>query len=167
LDAGAGLLPNGGKLLVEAVAGPGEASVYLSRLPVGALTRALVAPANWVVGRIEADGFRKLSAREKSGAARFRRLAAATLAQAITQRGFRVEEILVVAPGLGSAPDRLESIHADPNAWQRLIALEEQIGASEPRRARAAAYLIAATREGEFGPRTPPIGPSAPASPPP
>jgi SAM-dependent methyltransferase len=140
-----GAVSMGGPLIVEAVAGPGESSVYLSRLPPGAVRRLLAAPVRAVVPRVEREGFRSLALRRSTGSG-FRRWTPGSLASTLARHGLRIEECAAVAPALGSDPARIAAVRGDAKAWSHLLELEEVLGRSAPRVAHSAGYLLAARK---------------------
>jgi hypothetical protein len=145
LDAALGLLEPGGTFLVETVAGPGERSRYLARLPPKAVQRLLVAPVLAVRPRVEREGFAPLGGPDP-GRHGFRRFGLADLMPALERRGFSLDEVVAVAPMLGSEPDRIAAIRAEPAAWVHLLELEEMVGRTPARQRSAAALLVAAKR---------------------
>jgi SAM-dependent methyltransferase len=145
LHRSADLLAPGGRLLVETAPGPGTSSRYLHRLPPGAVQRLLHAPLGAVAPRILKEGFVRLDSPDRTRHG-FRPLGYRTLAGALAEDGLEVAESMAVAPSLGAEPDVVEAVRADPVAWERLLALEERIGASPRVRDAAAALLVAAVR---------------------
>ncbi len=145
LSAAAELLSPSGVLLLEAVAGPGERSRYLHRLPAGAVARAVRGPARWVQGRIGSEGFARLPARAATRS-EFVRIPRPELGEALARVGLVPQECLAVAPALGSEIERIQAVARDPAAWDRLLALEETLGRDPARWEHAAAYLVAASR---------------------
>ncbi|MGI0132947.1 MAG: class I SAM-dependent methyltransferase [Thermoplasmata archaeon] len=146
LDATVGMIAPHGRLLLETVAGPGEASVYLARLPPTAVRRLLASPVAALAPRVEREGFRSETLhppRERDG---FRRFTAGTLRSRLERAGFRIDEVLSVAPCLGGEPARAAAVHLDPKAWSHLLDLEERIGRERARHRDAAALLVAAVR---------------------
>lgn len=149
-----------GVVLIESVAGPGERSRYLGRLPPGAVRRAMRAPPSWLGRRIGVEGFAREPPRKRSESESFLRWGPEELREALLRRSFAVREILAVAPLLGADPLRAEAVRQDPESWDRLLALEEQLGAAPPRVRAAAAFLVAAVRseapgEVQSGPAAP------------
>ncbi len=145
LDHASRLVRPGGVLLLEAVAGPGESSTYLRRLPPSAVARLLAAPLNLVRSRLLREGFRSgVPRKEETG--EFRRFSPDELARALAARGFKVEERLAVAPCLGGDPERVAAVRPDGHAWRNLLELEETVGRLPDRWPRAAAWLVAARR---------------------
>ncbi|HTT25951.1 MAG TPA: class I SAM-dependent methyltransferase, partial [Thermoplasmata archaeon] len=155
LESAARLTAPGGILLLEAVAGPGEHSRYLQRLPRGAAARALRAPPAWVDARIEREGFEAMVPRKAEDAGAFRRAPPETITERLTAWGLDPLEVLAVAPVMGTDPERIEVVRADAKAWSGLLALEERWGARPERWAAAAAYLVAARRPASGAPRRP------------
>jgi SAM-dependent methyltransferase len=143
LDA---LIAPGGTLVIEVVAGPGERSRYLSRLPVGALVRLLRSPVLAVVVRAEREGFAPEPRRHRGST--FQRMDPFRLEERYRTMGWDVREVLAVAPGLGAAPDAAAAVRRDPKAWSHLLALEEALGREPERWRRAAALLLAVSRPG-------------------
>ncbi|HEV2316650.1 MAG TPA: class I SAM-dependent methyltransferase [Thermoplasmata archaeon] len=142
----------GGSLLLEVVAGAGEHSAYLRRLPTGAMRRTLAAPITAVLPRVDREGFLPQAERKRT-VSEFRRYTPETLSRELTGLGLEVGEVLAVAPALGALPDRVEVVRRDPRAWDRLIELEEAIGLRPERWSRAAALLVAARRADGTGGR--------------
>ena len=141
------LLSPGAILLLEVAPGPGESSRYLHRLPPRSVVRLLRSPPNAVALRIAREGFRvEPSRRKKPG--EFRRVDAADLCRRLVSSGFRVEEVLAVAPSLGPDPERTEAVRRDPKAWGHLLDVEETVGRNPERWPNAAAVLVAATGPG-------------------
>lgn len=161
LEASAGLVRPGGTLLVEAVAGPGERSRYLRRLPPGEVRRVLRAPARWLDRRIREEGFEQLAYRRSEDRGEFRRLPAEELARTLARHGLAPVERIAVAPLLGTEGERAEAARGDPASWEGLLAAEERAGASPEHLAVAAAYLMAAERPAG-DPRAPATGPGRP-----
>jgi SAM-dependent methyltransferase len=164
--AGVGaLVAPGGVLLLESVAGSGERSRYLSRLPPGAVHRLLAAPANLIRARVEREGYRPEATASPARAAPFRRIPPTALLRSLEAGGLHVEETIAVAPGLGADAERISAVRPDPSAWRRLLELEELLGRAPARWDRAAALLVAArrtagapaSRAGAAAPRMPEI----------
>jgi hypothetical protein len=147
LGALEGLVAPQGALLLEIAPGPGERSRYLARLPPGAVRRLVAAPPAAVLPRIEREGFRAEPRRHRP--ASFRRWTVEDLERRWVPRGWAVREAMAVAPALGADSARLSEVARDPNAWTRLVALEEELGRRRGRSPGAAAVLVAASR----GPR--------------
>ena len=145
LTRSAGLVSPGGRLLIEFVAGPGERSRYLHRLPAGAIARLLAAPVRAVLPRVEREGFDAARERESSGR-HFRRFKRAEIEHGLNSAGLEVKEIIAVAPLLGNDASKLGPIRTNPIAWEHLVDLEEIVGRDPRRLERAAAVLIAAER---------------------
>jgi SAM-dependent methyltransferase len=141
----AGLVQPGGKLLLEFVAGPGERSRYLHRLPPGAIARLLVAPLRAVLPRIEREGFLPVRERE-TGGRHFRRVSSAEIERLLNTEGFEIRETVAVAPSLGNDPSRLSAVRSNAVAWNHLLELEETVGRAPARLAQAAAILVSAER---------------------
>ncbi len=138
------LLEAGGRLILEVVAGPGERSAYLARLPPTSLPRLLHAPLRALLTRVDREGFLSEAPRKADPGA-FRRYDPGALARALMADGWVVNETLAVAPALGADPARLEAVEADAAAWGRLRELEELLGRRVERLQSAAAVLLAAT----------------------
>jgi len=145
LKAAIELVGPGGVLLVEVAPGPGEHSRYLARLPATAVGRLLRAPPRALLGRIEREGFEPDPPR-RAGTDAFRRMKAEELRATLERAGFHVEEVLAVAPALGSEPERVAEVRLDPKGWEHLLAIEETLGRSPERWPSAAAVLLAAAR---------------------
>jgi SAM-dependent methyltransferase len=141
------LVAPGGMLLLEVVAGPGERSGYLSRLPPSALARLLRAPVPAVALRVGKDGFQREPRRRKDPG-EFRRFDPADLAARLSARGWETAEVLAIAPALGTCPHALKAARADPKAWVHLLELEERIGRRPEHWPMAAAALLAFARAG-------------------
>jgi SAM-dependent methyltransferase len=152
LQRSAELVGPGGRILLETAPGPGTSSRYLHRLPPGAVRRLLHAPLGAVAPRVLREGFARRESPDRTRHG-FRPLSYHALAAALSKEGFAIAEAVAVAPALGAEPDLVEEIRGDPVAWDRLLALEERIGASSLVRDPAAALLVAAVR--------PPAGPAA------
>ena len=144
LDAAEDLLAPGGTLIVEIAPGAGERSVYLSRLPAGAVGRLFAAPAAAIEPRIAREGFVPVPERHRSRG--FRRWTVARLEERWAPRGLERTEAVAVAPALGAAPDRVDRVRPDPRAWEHLLAVEEALGVRPARWDAAAAVLVAARR---------------------
>jgi hypothetical protein len=145
LDATLGLLRPGGTIVLESVAGPGESSAYLSRLPPGAVGRLFASPPAALRPRLAREGFRPRPEDAREGRS-FRRLEEAELTEALARRGFEVTESIAVAPLLGADRMRVQAVAQDARRWANLLLLEEEFGRQEARRALAAALLVAAER---------------------
>lgn len=153
LRSAARLLRSDGTLLLEYVAGPGEHSVYLHRLPPTACRRTVRGPRAWLLAKVRSEGFAPDPPRKISGGGAFRRLRADRVDAWLASEGLEVAERLAVAPATGSEPERVEAIRADAEAWSRLLALEESLGRDTDRQPGAAAVLVAAVRRAEPGRR--------------
>jgi hypothetical protein len=142
MDSVAELVAPQGVLLLEIVAGPGEHSQYLSRLPRRSLTRLLRAPTHAVIARADREGFvAEPSRKQETGG--FRRFDPQTLGGRFRSKGWEVRETIAVAPALGAVPAAVDAVRPDPKAWAHLIELEEIVGARPERWRRAAAVLLA------------------------
>ncbi|MFZ0829848.1 MAG: class I SAM-dependent methyltransferase [Thermoplasmata archaeon] len=139
------LVAPGGRLLIEFVAGGGERSKYLHRLPTGAIARLFAAPVRALQPRVLREGFEPVRERD-TGARRFRRFATADVQARLRAAGFEIKETVAVAPCLGNDASRLTAIRAAPRAWGHLLELEEAIGREPNRQSDAAALLVAAER---------------------
>lgn len=144
LEASERLVSPGGTLLLEIAPGPGERSRYLSRLPPGTVARLLAVPPPAVIPRILREGFAPLPPRR--AASGFRRWTVPQLIERWSSTGWRVGEVLAVAPALGAEPRRISAARASPAAWKRLLELEEILGRDADRWALSAAVLLAARR---------------------
>ncbi|HEV2519142.1 MAG TPA: class I SAM-dependent methyltransferase [Thermoplasmata archaeon] len=146
------LLAPGGTILLEAVAGAGEHSRYLRRLPPSVVGRLLRSPVGMLRPRIVREGFEPArgGALARHG---FHRFSEAELRQAFRTEGVEWREALAVAPLLGSEPDRLLGIPHDTPAWTHLLELEEEFGRQPARRKVAASLLVEGVR---VGPSPPP-----------
>lgn len=149
-DEGDGLLEQlmgapapGGTLVLEVAPGPGEHSSYLHRLPARSVARLLRSPPRAVASRIEREGFAEEAVRKKVPGA-FHRIDPTSLHGRLVARGFRVIEVVAVAPALGPEASRTEAVHGDAKAWQHLLEVEEALGRSPARWPSAAAVLLAA-----------------------
>lgn len=140
-----------GLIVLETVVEAGEHSRYLRRLPVGAVRRLLAAPINAVRPRVEREGFRPEP--EPSGDSKFRRMPEEEVRARFAAQGVETLEAMAVAPALGGDPERVSSIRLEPSAWRHLLELEEVLGRTAPRRARAAALLVAGRRTGNSSSR--------------
>jgi ubiquinone/menaquinone biosynthesis C-methylase UbiE len=145
LSRTAALVSPGGRLLTEFVAGSGERSRYLHRLPAGAIARLFAAPVRAIQPRVEREGFDRIRERE-TGGRRFRRMTAHDLGTHLKSAGFEIQEVVAVAPCLGNDASRLTAVRAAPTAWSHLLELEETLGREPLRLANAAAVLLAAQR---------------------
>ncbi len=155
LDEAARLLRTGGTLVAETVADTGERSRYLARLPPGAVRRLLAAPINAVRPRVEREGFRPEPPSPKASA--FRRVGEGEARERLGRGNVEITELMAVAPALGNDPERLAAARLEPIAWRHLLELEEVLGRTAPRRARAAALLVGGRKtEGVPTGRTPP-----------
>lgn len=141
------LVRPGGQLVLEVVAGPGESSRYLGRLPASSLARLLHAPLRALLARVDREGFVPEPPR-RADPGTFRRYDPLALDRSLVERDWVVDEILAVAPALGADPERLAVVEEDPVAWARLLELEEAIGRRTDRARVAAAVLLAATAPG-------------------
>lgn len=137
------LVAPGGALLVEVAPGPGERSRYLARLPERSVARLLRSPTQAVIPRIFREGFSTEPAR-KAKPGPFLRVGASELVTDLEHRGWKVGEVLAVAPALGPDPHRLEAARGDPKAWDHLLRIEEELGRKPERWTAAAAVLVAA-----------------------
>ena len=133
-----------GSLIVEIAPGPGERSRYLARLPTGAVGRLFAAPPAAVVPRIVREGFVAEPVRHRSTA--FARIDAPSLDARWRSRGWAVEEVLAIAPCLGADPAAIGRVAANARQWERLLAVEEEVGRAPARWGAAAAVLLAARR---------------------
>jgi SAM-dependent methyltransferase len=142
------LLAPGGTILLEVGPGPGERSRYLHRLPGGAVMRLFRSPPGVVAARILREGFVEEAPRRKTPGD-FHRIDPMELSRRLQRRGFRVDEVVAVAPALGSDDARAEAVSKDTKAWEHLLEVEETVGRTPARWAGAAAVLLAATGPGE------------------
>lgn len=145
LDAAVELVAPNGSLLIEIAPGPGEHSRYLARLPATAVGRLLRSPPPAVIARIAREGFERDPPR-RAEEGPFQRFDAEKLVEGLEHRGFRREEILAVAPALGSQPERTAAVRSDPKSWQHLLMVEETLGRLPDRWPKAAAVLLALAR---------------------
>ncbi|MCI4362969.1 MAG: class I SAM-dependent methyltransferase [Thermoplasmata archaeon] len=145
LLASARAVAPGGLILLELSPGPGERSVYLHRLPPGALARWLRAPLPAVLPRVEREGFAPLPPRRRDSSS-FARTSIEAAESALLPLGFRREGALSVAPALGSDPERCTAVRASARGWAHLLDLEESVGGVERRWARGSAVLVALRR---------------------
>jgi hypothetical protein len=155
LGATLALLAPGGTLLLETVAGGGERSRYLARLPPKAVQRLLAAPVLAVRPRVEREGFQPLGDPDDARK-EFRRFGLAELLPELQRRGLEVVEAMAVAPMVGSEPERIAAVRSEPASWAHLLELEELIGRGPARHRRAAALLVAARRP-DVGPDHSPL----------
>jgi SAM-dependent methyltransferase len=151
LETAAERVGPGGRLLVETAPGPGTASRYLRRLPSGAMVRLLRAPTAAVAPRVTREGFEVLEREDKTRHG-FRPVSESELTDRLTESGFVVREAISIAPALGDFPERVEDVRAEPGAWERLLLLEERLGALPVARREAAALLVAAERSATRAP---------------
>ncbi len=151
LEAAEALVAPGGVLLLEIVAGPGERSGYLSRLPPRSLARLLRSPVRAVQLRALREGFVAEPPRRRD-AGEFRRFDPEHLSGEFRDRGWTVREVVAVAPALGSAPHSLEAASLDAKAWEHLLELEERVGHSAERWSHAAAVLLSLSSPHPAGP---------------
>ncbi len=133
-----------GHLIIEIVPGAGDRCAYLARLPPGAVRRVLGSPHGWLTARIEREGFRP-SRPAPHSREQFRRISLDEIRGLLGAR-WTPREILAVAPALGFDPQRLEAVRTDPDAWERLLLLEEELGHAPARWANAASLLVAFDR---------------------
>jgi SAM-dependent methyltransferase len=141
LEAVESLVAPGGYLLLEIVAGPGESSRYLGRLPPRALARLLRSPVRALVQRAAREGYAPEPRRRPASAA-FRRFDPSGLTDDFRARGWEAREVVAVAPALGASPGSLEPARSDPKAWSHLLELEEAVGREPERWNSAAAVLL-------------------------
>ena len=149
LEAAEALLTPDGSLIVEIAPGAGERSVYLSRLPAGAVGRLLAAPPSAIRPRVAREGYRPEAERHRSRG--FARWTVDRLDERWARSGFERIEAVAVAPALGASPTRIARVQGDPRAWGHLLELEEEIGRDPARWAGAAAVLVAARRRSSVG----------------
>jgi SAM-dependent methyltransferase len=149
LEATESLVAPGGVLLLEVVAGPGERSRYLNRLPPRSLARLLRSPVQAVLQRAQREGFLPEPRRRKV-TGEFRRFDPASMATDFESRGWSIREVVAVAPAIGASPAAIEAVRSDPKAWEHLLELEEVVGRSPERWTSAAAVLLS------LSPRRPP-----------
>jgi hypothetical protein len=109
----------------------------------------LRAPPSAIIPRIEKEGFDAEPRRKKADGA-FHRVDPRVLAERLVAWGFRIDEVVAVAPALGPETGRIDAVRKDPKAWAHLLELEETIGRSPDRWPPAAAVLLAAV--GPHGP---------------
>lgn len=145
LETAARAVAPGGRLVVETAPGPGTLSRYLRRLPAGAVVRLLHAPLVAVAPRVTREGYEVFESEDRTRHG-FRPIGEPQLKERLLGLGFEVLEAIAVAPGLGGFPERLEDVRGDPRSWERLLTLEEQLGAMPKARQEAAALLLAAAR---------------------
>ena len=148
LSRAVALVAPSGQLILEFIAGPGERSRYLHRLPPGAIARLLAAPLQAIQPRVEREGFDRVPDRGKAEH-RFRRFAPDEIRTRLEAAGLRVRDLLAVAPCLGNDPSRLTVVRTVPGAWVHLLELEEAVGRAAERQRHAAALLLAAGRPAE------------------
>ena len=139
------LVSPSGLLVLETVAGPGEVSRYLRRLPPGAVGRLFSAPVRAVMPRVDLEGFEPLS--ERRGVTKpFRRMVEEEAKTILGREGLEIVDSMAVAPALGHNAERVSAIWPHEAAWRHLLEFEETIGRQPQHRNRAAALLIAAQR---------------------
>ncbi|MGA8275123.1 MAG: methyltransferase domain-containing protein [Thermoplasmata archaeon] len=141
LEAAESLVAPGGVLLLEVVAGPGERSRYLNRLPPRTLTRLLRSPVRALQLRTLREGFVPEPPRRRESG-QFTRFDPADLATQFQSRGWEVREVVAVAPALGASPAAIEAARSDAKAWTHLLEMEEVIGRMPERWTSAAAVLL-------------------------
>jgi SAM-dependent methyltransferase len=132
-----------GSLILEVVAGPGGYARYFRRLPASSLGRLLRAPVRALVPRVDREGFAADPPRRED-AGEFRRYSPESLTASLAEWGAKVEEVMAVAPLLGSDREGVEGVAADPTAWGHLLELEEIVGRRVEQIRSAAAVLVAA-----------------------
>jgi SAM-dependent methyltransferase len=137
------LMTPGGTLILEVAPGPGEHSRYLHRLPARSVARLLRSPPRAVASRVVREGFVEEPTRKKVVGS-FHRVDPSKLRSRLEARGFRIAEIVAVAPSLGPESARTEAVRGDPKAWEHLLEVEESVGREPERWTAAAAVLIAA-----------------------
>ncbi len=142
LGSAFGLTAPGGRLIVELVAGPGEKARYLARTPASELPHLFHAPLQTLRSGIEREGFALEPARRRDPGG-FRRGDPRRVVDRARAVGAAVREAMAVAPLLGADAARVAAIAADPAAWSRLLALEEEFGRRAERHPGAAAILLA------------------------
>lgn len=147
LDSASSLVEPGGTFFVEVAPGPGERSRYLSRLPPTVLARLLRSPVRALLPRIDREGFDRIPYR-RAERGEFRRIPVDELSHWFARRGWDLDEVLAVAPALGTLAPRIEAIRADRKAWDHLLLLEEELGRRPERWTDAAAVLVAGRRTG-------------------
>ncbi len=145
LDRLRGLVRPSGRLVLEIAPGPGEHSRYLARLPARSVARLFRSAVPLVTLRAGREGYVAERWR-KDHPGTFDRPAAEVVRTDLERTGFRVDEVMAVAPALGPDPLRIAAVATDPKAWTHLVAVEEQLGQHPERWVRAAAVLVAATR---------------------
>jgi hypothetical protein len=111
-----------------------------------------------VAGRIAREGF-AAEPRRRKVSGEFQRVDPGALRARLESRGFRVLEVVAVAPALGPDGVRAEAAARDSKSWGNLLEVEETLGRSPERWPTAAAVLMAALAPEEVGRRGPPSGP--------
>ncbi|MCI4365722.1 MAG: class I SAM-dependent methyltransferase [Thermoplasmata archaeon] len=144
------LVAPGGFLLLEVVAGAGERSRYLTRLPPGAVARLLRAPVAALVPRVAREGYVAEPRRRKEEGT-FCRFDPKKLGASFLAKGWGLRETLAIAPALGADPESLEAVRPDAKAWDHLLEFEELVGRQPERWPRAAAVLLALARPASEG----------------
>ena len=145
LDEVTRLVRPSGTLLLEIAPGPGERSRYLARLPVSSVGRLFRAPVAALLARIRTEGFEP-EPRRRPEPGEFRRVTSEEVVGRLESSGWKVEEVLAVAPALGPDPRRIHESASGPKAWGHLLEVEEALGHDRERWVRAAAVLVAAVR---------------------
>jgi len=154
------LVAPGGSVLLEVAPGPGERSRYLHRLPPTSVARLFRSAPGIVSGRIVREGF-TVEPKRRAVPGEFRRFAVDELRARLESGGFRIAEVVAVAPALGADATRATAVAHDRKAWDHLLEVEERLGRSAERWPDAAAVLLAAEAPSE-GPRSPaPPGPGS------
>jgi SAM-dependent methyltransferase len=139
------LLAPGGTIILESVAGPGERSRYLARLPPTAVGRLFRSPVRLVRSRIEREGFEAEPDPDPDRHG-FRRVGPGEIRRVLRNVGVDVVEAMAVAPALGFEQDHADAVEADPVAWGNLLEVEEELGRLPARCLAAASLLVAGVR---------------------
>jgi SAM-dependent methyltransferase len=151
LESAESLVAPGGFLVLEIVAGPGERSRYLTRLPPRSLARLLRSPVRAVQLRAQREGFLAEPPRRRE-TGEFRRFDPSALSEDFRTRGWLVREVVTVSPALGPVPLSIEAAQSDPKSWEHLLEVEEQIGHAPERWTNAAAVLLSVSAPRPAGP---------------